>query len=197
MKAIQNKLVAYMAIMMILLIPYEIVNHLPLARVQIHFLLGEEYIPFIPWTAIVYVSYFLEVIVVLWFLPKQLLVDLILMLIVIIILHIICFICVPTEYPRELYPTDNILLNFLRTVDGPGSCFPSLHVSAAILFAFFFGKTKIVIIKKIGMWLWVAAIIVSVLTTKQHYLVDVFGGILEMVTLLFFFQIIKKRIDSN
>ncbi len=39
------------------------------------------------------------------------------------------------------------------------------------------------------MWLWTALIVISVLTTKQHYLVDIVGGIVLVVP---FIMILKK-----
>jgi membrane-associated phospholipid phosphatase len=43
------------------------------------------------------------------------------------------------------------------------------------------------------MWLWTVAIIISVLTTKQHYLIDVFGGLALAITVIF---ILKKMTSA-
>ena len=88
----------------------------------------------------------------------------------------------PTTYPRDLYPLPETLdsLTFglfssLRTTDTPASCCPSLHVSSITLSALVFWDER----RKLFPWfaIWGAAINLSTLTTKQHYLVDVLAGL--------------------
>jgi membrane-associated phospholipid phosphatase len=67
-------------------------------------------------------------------------------------------------------------MRLLHWVDPPTNCFPSLHVSMMILLAIYLYKES----KPWGVFSWILAVLVSVstLTTKQHYFVDVLGGIL-------------------
>ncbi len=67
-------------------------------------------------------------------------------------------------------------MKLLHWVDPPTNCFPSLHVSMMILLAIYLSKES----KNWGLLSWILALLVSVstLTTKQHYFVDVLGGIL-------------------
>ena len=93
------------------------------------------------------------------------------------------FIIYPSIYPRELYPIPNdipIWLQstwiWLRNVDAPTNCFPSLHVSSVYLSALVFITDKQMKL----FWLffiWATLISASTLTTKQHYLADIISGI--------------------
>lgn len=66
-------------------------------------------------------------------------------------------------------------MKLLHWVDPPTNCFPSLHVSMMILLAVYLSKES----KSWGLFSWALAVLVSVstLTTKQHYFVDVLGGV--------------------
>jgi len=106
-----------------------------------------------------------------------------------------CFVAFPTRYPRELYPlpTDTTpdaaaMVGFFHALDAPLNCFPSLHVSTCVLCLAAFQ------IPPMRRWRWCADIasallIVSTLTFKQHYLVDVFGGaVLGLAMYAIFFR---------
>jgi membrane-associated phospholipid phosphatase len=88
------------------------------------------------------------------------------------------FIIYPTTIPR-LEQTDNGLtakaFQILYSIDSRTNCFPSLHVSLAWLAA-----TALLREKKIVGWLaitWAFFISLSTMATKQHYFVDVIGGL--------------------
>lgn len=89
----------------------------------------------------------------------------------------------PTTFPRELWPTpagDSLTLQELRVLrddDTPANCFPSMHVALAWSLA---GTCMAFASGRIGRWLpffWAVGVSVFTLTTKQHYLLDVAGGI--------------------
>jgi len=93
------------------------------------------------------------------------------------------FLFYPTVYPRGNFPVPDDLPSWvqatwawLRSIDAPGNCFPSLHVSSVYLSAFVFltdGQKKL-------FWTfftWSTLIALSTLTTKQHYLVDILSGL--------------------
>jgi membrane-associated phospholipid phosphatase len=67
------------------------------------------------------------------------------------------------------------LLVWLYRVDKPVNLFPSLHVALAFLFA------KMIGAERPRWWapalLWALLIAVSTLFTRQHYLIDVLGGV--------------------
>jgi membrane-associated phospholipid phosphatase len=61
-------------------------------------------------------------------------------------------------------------------MDVPGNCFPSLHVSLAVLAAG-------LLMGRGGSWrilapMWASAIVLAVVTTRQHRVIDVVGGLL-------------------
>lgn len=88
----------------------------------------------------------------------------------------------PTTFPREAFPLPDDLnaatyfvFSNLRELDSPNNCFPSLHVSSVFLTSFIFLNEQK---KKFPFFFcWAAAIAFSTLTTKQHYFVDVLGGL--------------------
>src|SRR6185436_14225959 len=66
---------------------------------------------------------------------------------------------------------DSAAFDGLWLFDVPENCFPSLHVSLAIIAAAYWPRARWIGIA------WAIAIAVSTMTTKQHYFVDVAGGI--------------------
>jgi membrane-associated phospholipid phosphatase len=86
----------------------------------------------------------------------------------------------PTIYPRPDYPKSdfwilNFTMNCVRTVDSPTNCFPSLHVALTTISAWAVRRKG----PKISalFFVWSIAIFISTLTTKQHYFIDILGGI--------------------
>jgi membrane-associated phospholipid phosphatase len=114
----------------------------------------------------------------------------------------------PTTFPRHLFPipaeTDPITtfaFEALRKADSPSSCFPSLHVSSVLLSTYIFRDEQREKFKYFLLWgLLIAA---STITTKQHYLMDVAGGLVLSVFFYWLFhrvipyRDITKRGDSK
>ncbi|MBK7876930.1 MAG: phosphatase PAP2 family protein [Planctomycetes bacterium] len=83
----------------------------------------------------------------------------------------------PTTYPRPPLPADGTLgawaYGRLVAIDGPGCCLPSGHVIVPAIAAWSVFRDR-------GWW-WplalVFALVPSVLTTKQHYALDVLAGL--------------------
>ena len=176
-KSTFKNLFLYIGITLIYIAPYAIVDHLPIHRHVAPFILGESHIPFLPWTFIIYFSIYFQYLLVIWGASSRQLRRVFAPFVGIVIISLAAFIIWPIEFPRYLYPSTNSLMNFFRLIDGAGNCFPSLHVSVTIFLAACYSEISTSHFKKFLMWLWAFAIIVSVLTTKQHYLIDAFGGI--------------------
>lgn len=88
------------------------------------------------------------------------------------------FFLYPVHYPRELYPlTENssFLLYLIRELDSPVNCFPSAHV--AIVWVTLLAIRREKPEQFFRFFIWAILICISTLTTKQHYLVDILGGI--------------------
>ena len=94
------------------------------------------------------------------------------------------YILFPSFYPRELFVDSSTLSGWLievtRSIDGPHNTFPSGHVTYAWLLVFFVSLSQYTQ-KRLWMqsayFLWASLITISTLTLKQHYLMDVFSGI--------------------
>ena len=110
-----------------------------------------------------------------------------------VVISCIFFSLYPTVYPRELYATHSLnpglserVLFGLWDLDQATNCLPSLHVSVAFQIALGFLEDR----KEWFPWMliWSLLISISTLTIKQHYLMDVFAGLLLAAALHYFFH---------
>ena len=170
------------AVLAIFFVPYLIVNHMSFERIYGVFIFQEEKIPFVPWTFVIYFSLFIQLLIVLRSMPPWLFKNAVSLAFLLVIIHLITFITVPIKYPREAYPEDNQIVGLFRDLDTPNNCLPSLHVSLTLYLSFLYSFTKRPKLFLIAMWLWSSAIIVSVFTTKQHYILDVLCSIVTTGT---------------
>ncbi|MBI3555926.1 MAG: phosphatase PAP2 family protein, partial [Deltaproteobacteria bacterium] len=94
------------------------------------------------------------------------------------------FVFFPTTYPRgdyplpgDIHPLVYRIFQAVREADDPSNCFPSMHVTCCFLTAFaFLPKSE----SRTNFWIyfvWSTLIAMSTLPTKQHYLIDVVGGL--------------------
>ena len=89
-----------------------------------------------------------------------------------------CFVLWPLTIARPdlgLGSSFDRLLAALYAADRPTDLFPSLHVSLSFLFALAVGRGR----PRLRPWTlaWATLIAVSTLFTRQHYVVDVIGGV--------------------
>ncbi|MDR2875210.1 MAG: phosphatase PAP2 family protein [Methylobacillus sp.] len=99
--------------------------------------------------------------------------------IVLLFMQMACFYIYPVETPahwRAINTGRNAserFLRFVQKIDAPSNCFPSMHVSVAMLTALHAQPVM-------GAWVFVfpALIAVSCVFTKQHYLMDLPSGAL-------------------
>ena len=91
----------------------------------------------------------------------------------------LCFLAMPLAPP---HPPDvgsgpfAALTSLIYAIDVPTNLFPSLHVSIAFLTAFAAGDVR----PRLKPWMlvWAALIAASTLFVRQHYAIDVAGGII-------------------
>ena len=165
-------------------------NHLPLKRDTVSFIFGEEFIPFLPWTFVIYLSAFFQSLLVMSYMPRSLLYKNLSVLSVAVMVGLILFLLVPLRFPRELYTSNNSFVTFFQKYDPSGNCFPSLHIVFTIVFSYVYSLMQKSNVSCSLMWIWCALIILSVLTTKQPYLIDVLGGIALAIPVIL---VIKKQ----
>lgn len=149
-------------------------RHLPLLAI-------DRAVPFLPWTFIIYLSdYLLALTVILWIDSHDRFHSLARVAFTVLVLSGICFIFFPTTYPRPVYPTDEpwlvqFFMNLVGGADTPNNCFPSMHV--ALTGACTYGIRNCTNKVRFTYFVWSLLIFGSTLTTKQHYFVDILGGI--------------------
>lgn len=142
----------------------------------------DQSLPFLPWTFVIYVScYFLIAIVIILLKTPLEIYSFTRRAFGVLIACGLFFLLYPTVYPRPEYSiVENgylkLILHFIATVDKPGNCFPSLHVAMTAVSVWSMHSVNSFLFKIFIFW--GAAICLSTLTTKQHYFVDILGGIL-------------------
>lgn len=137
--------------------------------------------PFLPWTFILYTSdYYLFLFVILMHKEKESFNSFCRMAFVTLFICGAFFLFFPTTYPRPQYPeVDNwfiaFLMNLIAVADTPNNCFPSMHVALTGVATWSFRDRGP---KVFGfLVVWTLLIYASTLTTKQHYFMDIVGGI--------------------
>jgi membrane-associated phospholipid phosphatase len=93
-------------------------------------------------------------------------------------INLLVFLFYPTTYPRDFDPLNagvsQLGFELLYGVDSPGNCCPSGHITAPLIVVWALAKDY----PKARLWLWGAFLLMcpTILTTKQHYFVDLLGG---------------------
>jgi membrane-associated phospholipid phosphatase len=135
-------------------------------------------IPFLPWTYGIYCSFFLLLLGAAWCLDSR---EYLRMLAAVLVANAVCYLgfCLFTaHYPRP--PVERIPPGFwreqfarMRASDNAGNTFPSIHVATTWL-----GALRLRHQRGGVLWLtWAGLICLSTLTVKQHFVVDVLGGL--------------------
>lgn len=154
--------------------------------------------PFLPWTFIIYMSDYLMVpLVVLQTHDREEFLSLARMAFGVLILSGFVFVLYPTHYPRPIYPPApnwfvGILMDLIANLDRPTNCFPSMHVAITGVAAWATRKRGW---KSFSLYsIWAVAIFVSTLTTKQHYLLDIAGGLAAVAIVVCTEQFVFARL---
>ncbi len=139
----------------------------------------EALIPFVPWTAAIY----LTIMPLLWLAPfilrtRERLLPLFVALCTEVTVAGVVFCIFPVElsFPaHELSGPEGLLIDLTRAITLQYNCVPSLHVAITLTAAWAYqdaGGTR----WRIFVWCWAAAIVASTLSAHQHHLVDVATG---------------------
>lgn len=160
---------------------YILPNFYPLFQPrQLPLTMFDRAVPFLPWTFVVYLSEFVLVAVTILLVNDWDQFNSFARHAFFTLLFIgTIFFLFPTIYPRPVYP-DGIntvvawAMAIIKTGDAPTNCFPSMHV--AITSIAVHALRQAVPFRRVFFALWGTVIIVSTLTTKQHYFIDIAGG---------------------
>jgi membrane-associated phospholipid phosphatase len=179
---VKKKLILLTIAVAVFLFGYMATNHYPLFEPRLLPLFEfEKHIPFIPQTGWIYISDYIYLIVLIFLLRKKPIDRYFWSSIVMNCINFSFYIVYPTKLARENFPLGpinfgNLALYFARLWDAPTNCFPSSHISACVLGALF----ALTINRKLFFVFstWAALIAVSTLTVKQHYAIDIPGGII-------------------
>lgn len=134
-------------------------------------------VPLLPWSVVLYYTYFLIVPLSAARLPSAELPHFLLGLVAIFSACCVGFIALPAHYPRpEALPLHSVFgraLAWTYSMDRPGNNLPSLHVAFSTFCALTLWRAR-----RSWLWLaWAACISASTLTTKQHFVLDVVAGV--------------------
>lgn len=96
--------------------------------------------------------------------------------------HMSVFVFFPVEIPEHWRKNINgktlseRFLRLIHKIDSPSNCFPSMHVSVAMLTSFHLMRNA----PQLGVWAMIFPLLISlsVLYTKQHYFVDIPSGLI-------------------
>jgi hypothetical protein len=156
----------------------------------------DEAIPLIPWTFLVYTSdYFVFVLAIFLLSEKERFDSFTRMMFGVLFVCGAFFYGFPTTYPRPDYPAEahwllGAVMRFVASADSPRNCFPSMHVGLTAVATWslrHFGLRTVTAFS-----LWSLAIFASTLTTKQHYFLDIVGGLFVMG----FIALLENRLFS-
>lgn len=92
-----------------------------------------------------------------------------------------CFVFLPTSMTRPTVTGSSFwseMLRLLYRIDAADNLFPSIHCAASVLSALgIHGERRIHLWYRIVSWFIAGVVCISTLTTKQHVLADVIGGV--------------------
>jgi membrane-associated phospholipid phosphatase len=139
----------------------------------------DAWVPFLGWTIWVYLSEYPLMVLAIWLgTDDRERSRLFYSFILVAVIGLVIFILWPTAVTRESPGSDGVtglLWRWLYSVDTPANALPSLHVANTCLAAACLQRCG-------GAWritapIWAALIVLSTLTTKQHYAIDIAGGL--------------------
>lgn len=174
---------------------YHILNAALTPRIDWFYTPWDAMIPWLPWTLPIYFSMYLQCIVAAFRAPAHHYVQALFALILATVTSCVIFVLLPAHYPRPDPGTldstfwQNVFTHVYQS-DGAGNTFPSIHVSATTLLARAMWQDRYRLL-----WvIWSGAIALSILTVKQHFIVDLLGG---LVVATLSWTIANKRFTSH
>lgn len=154
----------------------------------------DQLIPFDDRAVWVYLSLYLLLPLALWLMRGEDLWPATRGLALIALVSHLCFLFWPTyvPLPRPATAQTNFLYGWMTAVDQPLNACPSLHASLAVFAGLW--CQRLVRAKRwaVGIWFWVAAILLATLATRQHVVWDLVAGALLGVAVFFAGELMKQ-----
>jgi hypothetical protein len=178
-----KRIVIVMVWTSILYIGYQLTNqhqyfetrHLPLTVV-------DNNIPFMAWTVIPYFVLIGGMYLPIFIQNEKLFFQSLIALTIAVLINYTIFFFWPTVIERPPVPIGNSiseqLYRWLLSIDGPANCFPSGHITSPGIGIWYLTRDKPQ--RKLIYFPLYALFALSVLTTKQHYIWDIMGGLASM-----------------
>lgn len=172
-----GRVITAAALVLLTLIPYHWINENTAPRFDLMTPLDDA-VPFLPWTLPLYQSFYVLILAAAWVCEADEFLRTLLAVLAANFIAYLGFLTLTAHYPRP-DPT-GIESAWLRAgfekmfgYDQPGNTFPSLHVTVTWLL------TLRMVRRRFGtFWLvWGSLVVLSTLTVKQHFVVDVVGGL--------------------
>lgn len=155
-------------------------HHPPREPVLLPLTLVDRATPFLVWTVWVYAVLLLcDIALPIWIRDLRIFNDAVRAFAVALVLNVTVWSLWPTTYPRPPLPRGDSLserfYRLLMSTDTPICCFPSSHIAIPALALWALSREH----PRQAPLLWGAFAVLapSILTTKQHYAVDLFGGL--------------------
>jgi len=161
----------------------------------------DTFIPFVPEFIWIYHTLFPAIILLTVFIiqKKTLYWDTLTAYVIAIGVLAIFYVVFPSFYPRHELMVTNLsewLVHATWQIDAAHNTFPSSHVTFSWLLFCFFTKSSLAANKKWTVPLvftWASMVSFSTLFLKQHYLLDVFSGVLLAVLCFYFVSLLPNR----
>jgi membrane-associated phospholipid phosphatase len=136
-------------------------------------------VPFLPWTLWPYMVLFVsDVVLPLSLRDRRVFRDVVLAYVVAILCNVVLWNLYPTTYPRPDPPLGPSITDasfrIMMAVDSPNVCFPSGHITIPAVGCW--GLAREHPRWRTAIWAVFALLSLTVLSTKQHYAVDILGG---------------------
>lgn len=160
---------------------YLLLNNFPLSEPSLLPMTAiDRAVPFLVWTVWPYALLLLSDVVLPFLIrDRRRFLDMLRAYAVAISCNVLIWAIFPTTFPRPPAPEGDSLTasfyNLMVSVDTPNCCFPSGHITIPAILVWTLGRQH----PRAAAPLWIAFALLSVtiVTTRQHYLVDLFGGL--------------------
>lgn len=165
----------------LLYVGYQLSNRIHLAQpFELSMTAVDRAVPFLLWTVWPYFLLVLGLFLPLGIRDRALFRRAMIAFTIAVCLNIAVWMLAPTVYPRPVQPEGHGLTGYayrwLCSIDTPANCFPSGHITSPTIGCWALANER-PMPRKVLIWSGLALLSITILTTKQHYFVDLFGGL--------------------